>query len=365
MKTLMTLLLLVLASNAFAGASSTATGISRSMNPAISLNGLFLARWNNDNQSVEENFVKLQEAEIQFSSIVDPFWAADVVLAVHPAHVHADGSADHGMVTDLELAALRSTTMPAGLGLTLGKFYLPFGRHAALHTHQQPFTTAPIAQLLILGDHGLTEVGALVDWTAPLPWWSELQVYGVNGDAELFNTADREPAFGARWSNLWELGDEATVELGGSYLTGSAAPIGGLNGRVDVYGADLTWKWVSAGRAKGPAAEVSAELLLPEVERGRGDPLGWFVHAQTRLSRDWWLGAGYGRAQDVAPPEEEKMAGLTTWREWRVALTFAPSEYSALRLEGARLEELDGGPKDFRLSAQMNFTIGSHPAHNY
>lgn len=363
MKRILIPLLLVLA--VAAHASSTATGISRAMNPAISLNGLFLAQWNNDTQTSDENYVKLQEAEIQFSSIVDPFWAADVVLAIHPAHDHGDEEAAHGMETDLEIAALRSTAMPAGLGLTLGKFYVPFGKHAVLHTHQMPFTRAPIAQRMILGDHGLTEVGALAAWNAPLPWWSELQVYGVNGDAELFDAEDREPAFGAHWSNLWELGDEATLELGGSWLTGAAAPHEGAAGRLDVYGADLTWKWVASGRAKGPAAQVSAELLLPDPEHGEGDPLGWFVHAQTRLARNWWAAVGYGRVEDIELHEHEKADELTAWREWKVALTFAPSEFSALRIEGARLEEIDGAATDFRLSAQMNFTIGSHPAHNY
>ncbi|MCP4798537.1 MAG: hypothetical protein GY893_01145, partial [bacterium] len=51
--------------------SSTATGVSRLMNPAISVNGLFLGTTSRDNPTPEANGIFLQEAEVQFSSVVD------------------------------------------------------------------------------------------------------------------------------------------------------------------------------------------------------------------------------------------------------------------------------------------------------
>lgn len=358
---------LLLAGPALAGGSSTATGISRDMNPALSLNALFLAQWNDDTPTAEENFVKLQEAEVQFTSVVDPYWTADVVLAFHPVHAH-EGEEAHGLVTDLEIAALQSTAMPAGLGLTLGRFYVPFGKHSVLHTHQYPFTRAPIVLRSFLGDHGLTEIGAKVDYTVGLPWWSELSIAGLNGDAEIFDAEDRAPVWAAHWSNLWEVSDGGTLELGGSWLSGPGAPHEGEAGDLTVSGIDLTWRWESVTRSHGPALQLSAEYVLPDPEHGEGDPAGWFVHAQGRVGRNWWLGAGYGRADDVALHDhEEEKAGeeLLDWTEWKAALTYAPSEYSSLRAEVWRLEAADGGPADVRVSVQWNFTIGSHPAHLY
>lgn len=354
---LITAAALALTASIAAGASSTATGVSNAMNPAISLNALFLGQWNDDTPTAHENFVKLQEAEIQLTSVVDPFWTADVVLAFHPAHAH-DGEEAHGMETDLELATLTSTAMPAGLGLTLGRFYLPVGRHAVLHTHQYGFSRAPLAQQLILGDHGLTEIGAKVDATLPLPWWSEVAVYGVNGDAEIFDAEDRSPAYGAHWSNLWDLTDDATFELGGSYLAGPAARHEDLAGELNLLGVDATWKWVASGRSQGPAAEVSVEAYLPDADNAAADPTGWFALGQYRVHRDWWLGAGYGRVNDV------EVAG-TDWSEWRAAATYAPSHFSSLRAEVSRIEEIDGAASDLRVAVQWNFTIGSHPAHLY
>ncbi len=367
MKNVITAALAVLLTAQFAvAASSTATGVSRQQNPAISLNALFLGQWNDDTPTADENFAKLQEAEIQFSSVVDPFWTADVVLSFHPAHDH-DGEEAHGLIADIEVAEIHSTSMPAGFGLTLGKFYAPFGRHAVLHTHQYPFTRAPLAQRMILGDHGLTEIGAKVDWTAPMPWWSEVSVYGVNGDAEIFDAEDRAPVFGARWSNLWDVSDGGTLELGGSYLSGPGALHEDEAGDLAVSGLDLTWKWASVTQSQGPAANISAELMMPDHEHGEGDPMGWFLHAQTRVHRNWWLGAGYGRVDDMMEHHHDEKADheLADWTEWKAAVTFAPSEFSALRAEVSKIEEVDGEMSDLRVSVQWNVTIGSHPAHLY
>ena len=364
------LAVLALGAMTAAAGTSTATGVSRTMNPAISLNALFLGQWNDDTPTADENFAKLQEAEIQFSSVVDPFWTADVVVAFHPAHAE-DGEEAHGLVTDLEIAALQSTRLPAGLGLTLGRFYVPFGKHSLLHTHQYPFTRAPIAVQAFLGDHGLTEVGAKLDYTVGLPWWSELSVAGVNGDAEIFDAEDRAPAYAVHWTNLWDVSDGGTLELGGSWLSGPGALHEGEAGGLDVWGADLTWRWESVTRSHGPAASVSAEIIAPDPEHAEGDPFGWFVNAQARVQRNWWVGLGYGQASDASglehdhAEEAEAEDELLDWTEWKAALTYAPSEYSALRLEAAHLEAADGGPSDLRVSLQWNFTIGSHPAHLY
>ena len=113
--------------------STTATGVSRAMNPAISVNSLVMGQVSRDDDSVEANTIDLQEMEMQFTSIVDPFWKADLVVAVHPEHGH-DGEEAHGYAVDLEVARLEYLNMPRGLGLTLGKDYVGFGKHLPLQS---------------------------------------------------------------------------------------------------------------------------------------------------------------------------------------------------------------------------------------
>jgi len=361
--------------------STTATGVSRTMNPALSVNGLFRAQMSSQNAGPEHNRIALQEAEAQFTSIVDPFWKANLILALHPAHHHADSTGEdhaHGMELDVEEAYLDGRSLPAGLALRLGKFFLPFGKHVPLHTHQFPFAEAPLAVQAFLGDHGLTEVGALVTATVPVPWYSDLRIYGVNGDAEIFDAENTNLAWGGRLTNLWDVSATATLELGASGLLGPDGQHPGKKKDLRVLGADLTYKWVSGTRSKGPALTVTGEVILPRPQEREGDPLGWYALAQYRVHRNWWMGASHGRADSglepdfsavpahgqEAPEHHHDRFTDDVW-ETKFNLTFAPSEFSALRAEVGWFNPSAEGEDDLWLSLQCNFTIGSHPAHLY
>jgi hypothetical protein len=377
--------------------ATTATGVSREFNPAISVNTLLLGRVADQSTDTAVNGVDLQEAEIQFTSIVDPYWKANLVFAVHPEHGHdhaeeEEGAEEHahgGYTGHVEVAYVDGTNLPWNLALRLGKDYLPFGKHVPLHTHQFAFVDAPVAVRTFLGDHSLTEVGARAARTLPVAWYSDLTVYAVDGKSEIFAGDSRDLAYGARWSNLFDLSVESTLELGGSWLHGPLGPgyllteehaEDVLMGDLDVWGADVTFKWVSAGASRGPALTLTGEVILPRPEQGAQDPLGWYAHAQYRFARNWWLGLGAG-AMDRDLPEhdhEEEHAeegehhhdhgALWMWeevREYKANLTWTPSEFSALRLEAARYDDQQGDADEWLFSLQVNFTIGSHPAHLY
>ena len=88
------------------GQSTTSSGVSNAFNPAVSVNALLLGRLADNSTDRTYNALDLQEAEVQFTSIVDPFWKAKLIFAVHPAHSHdheedAEAVADHGAHTDL------------------------------------------------------------------------------------------------------------------------------------------------------------------------------------------------------------------------------------------------------------------------
>ncbi len=361
--------------------SSTLTGASRSMNPAISVNGLFRGQASRDNPTADLNGFRIDGVEAQFSAVVDPFWRADVLVGMHPEHAHHDEDTEDAedahaanMVVDVEEAYIAGQSLPAGLGLKVGKFALPFGKHAPLHMHQFPFADTPVAVASFIGDHLFTDIGALGIVTVPVPWYSEVNLYGVNGDAMPFDSGNKNLAAGARLMNLWDLTEDATVELSGSYTHGADARHPGENMKVDMFGADLTWKWVSSARTRGPAMNVTVEAIWPDYEEGEGRPWGWYGIAQYRFQRNWWLGLGLGQADagiDHAqegddPDHEGHDHGLEgdLW-EYKINLTFAPSEFSALRAEVVYYQDKVTMEDDLRFIAQANFTIGSHPAHLY
>jgi len=356
--------------------SSTLTGTSRSMNPAISVNGLFRGEVSRDDPSPEVNGFRIDGVEAQFSSIVDPFWSADVLIGLHPGHGDQDTGADaghgDGMVVDVEEAYIDGRELPAGMGLRLGKFALPFGKHAPLHMHQFLFADAPAAIYTYLGDHLLSDTGVMVTLDAPLPWYSDVQVYGVSGQAEPFDSLDNGLAFGARWMNMWDLTEDATLEVGGSFLQGPDARYPGENQDVNFFGADLTWKWISSARTGGPAALVTVETVLPDYQGGGGNPWGWYALGRYRFHRNWWVGLELGQADadfesipEWGPGAGQGLEQQADLREYKINLTFAPSEFSFLRAGMVYYEDKLTGEDDLRLIAQANFTIGSHPAHSY
>ena len=92
------------------------------------------------------------------------------------------------------------------------------------------------------------------------------------------------------------------------------------------------------------------------------------------MRRTWWLGLGTGMVDralahdEAADPGDDHDHGLFAWneaREYKVNLTWVPSEFSAIRLEVAHYDDLQGDADDTLYSIQFNFTIGSHPAHLY
>jgi hypothetical protein len=352
--------------------STTATGVSNAFNPAISVNTLLLGQMADSSPERDYNQIDLQEAEVQFTSIVDPYWKANLVFAIHPAD---EGTGYGG---DVEAAYVDGTSLPGGFGLRLGKDFVPFGKHVPLHTHQFPFVRAPLAIAAFLGADGPSEAGVRVSHEIPLPWYTDVTVYGVDGRAEIFDGDDPDLAWGGRWDNVWDVGDEATFEVGGSYLRGPQSPANlappdsttAAAGDLTIWGVDATFKWISAARSKGPALTLTGEVVVPRSEGAANDPFGWYALAQYRFASNWWCGVEAGAA-DLDRPAHPAPAGdgaLFAWenaREYKLNVTWVPSEFSAVRVEAARYDDLVGNADDWLFCAQVNFTIGSHPAHLY
>jgi hypothetical protein len=351
--------------------SSTLSGVSRTMNPAISVNGLMRGQVSSLDNTADLNGFFMDGVETQFTAVVDPFWKANVNIAIHPEH--GDGES-HGVVyaTHVEGAYLDSQSLPRGWAVRAGRFRLPFGKHKQLHMHQFPFADSPVGLDAFLGDHGLIENGAQVGHALPLPWFSDLFAFAAAGDGEIFDAEDRSLAWGGRLVNVWDVSRDATLELSGSFLHGVDGRHPGEGRGVGFWGADLTWKWVSSARTGGPAVTLTGEVVLPDYEEGPGDPHGWYALAQYRVQRNWWLGLGLGQAKALDQPGEEVEGDGAhdhgfegeMW-EYKVNVTFAPSEFSFVRGEAGYYEDKVTGEHDWRGLVQVNFTIGSHPAHLY
>ena len=335
-------------------AFSTATGLSRTFNPAISVNGLFQgtyrSRDNDDPNAEVKTGLKVQELELQFSANVDKWLSANIRFTFEDDEFEIEEAFADILLIDR--VALRA-----------GQFYNHFGKHNLLHQHQFPFIDAPLVNQEIFGDEGLLEVGTGLNYLVPLPWYSELIFEFLQGDNEnLFNAPLNDDfAYLIHTKNLWDLNEDTTLELGGSYVTGRNGATGGAqHSKSQAAGANLTVKWKPAQRLRYQTLVWQTEYLGSWRETGPTTPDedkgGIYSFLQYQFQERWWAQARYdyfGLHRMVGTSEKHRYTGL---------VGYVASEFSALRLQYSFLDDIQD---EHQLILQLNFSLGSHPAHLY
>jgi hypothetical protein len=133
-----------------------------------------------------------------------------------------------------------------------------------------------------------------------------------------------------------------------------------------VWGADFQIKWRPPKLMRSRAMVLQSEYLEHKyfsADRSISDPEnGYYVLGMAQVSRFFWLQARYDSLRrpdyQLNSPDEERYRD-----RWSAAVAFVPTEFQAYKVE---YSEVDLGNQTERLMlAQINFTIGSHPAHAY
>ena len=336
---------------------SSVTGISRAFNPAISVNALFDGVWAGDadhhgaeDEHAEhehghgvgtETGLRVQEVELQLTSIVDAYFKADLILAF-----------PGGEGVELEEGFVTSQSLPAGLQLKVGRFYASLGRHNLLHAHQYLFLNGPLVHGHLLGDEGLVDDGVSISWLSPLPWYLEVTGQVLDGRSERFASPDgQDLLYLGHARSFWDMGSNWTAELGASSGRGTNA----AERTSSLLSANGTLQWRDLD-GWGRRAIWQTEYLRARDGTAHGDEEegGFYSSLQVQVARRWWLQARFDRMG--IPGDEE---------DWRLStlLGFVPSEFSSIRVQADRQETL--GETSNTIMLQLNVTIGSHPAHRY
>lgn len=366
---------------------SSGLGLSREYNPAIGANllmgGEYLSRdvaglaWPDAvRETAGETGILFQEAEVGLAAAVDPYFRADLIIALHRHEGEFHVEVEEGYVTTLFLPRVT---------LRAGKFYLPFGRHNTLHTHAFPFVDAPLTHTMFFGHEGLNEAAVEAAVLVPLPWFVEVSAWAANGDNEVLFHAlkGRDLAYGGRLHTLIEAGESVTTEIGGSYAGGRNV----AGGWSHVIGGDLTLRWRPASRERynqliwqseyvqlrrtGPRPVAPANgggeedadhehgtdldtLMASQAALASGlGGLYSFVAAQ--VAQRWWVQARFdalGYPCGEGGSRLHRASGL---------LAFVPTEFSAIRLQYSYFHE----GRVHQVLFQVNVTMGAHPAHAY
>ena len=336
-----------------------ATQSSKVFNPDIGMIGNFVGATGESRGGspaiAPTPFATLQESEVSFQAVVDPYARADFFLAIGEEGIEVE----EGYVT--------FPTLPGGLLVKAGKFRANFGRLNAFHNHTLPWIDRPLVMYNLLGgspldpDTGIKDAGVSVSRIIPA---GKLFLEGIaeiyRGDSGTLYKSNRRSDFSTveHLRAYADLTEATNIEFGGSYSRGHNEL--GSDFVTQLYGTDVTFRWRPLRRAIYHSLAARTELIwsrrnqLPSLQRA----FGGYASVDYGFIRRWFIGGRYDwaeRAADAAVQDRGESAVLTFW----------PSEFSQVRSQYRRTRYGDGQRVANELLFQLLFTIGAHGAHPF
>lgn len=365
--------------------------VAQTLNPDISVIGIFAAAWYSRNDPFvfaeddpQNTGVNLQELELAFQSIVDPYFRFDTFISLKQDSVEVE-----------EAYGTSLFSMPLNTQFRMGRMRAKFGRINQIHTHAQNFVTLPLVAAEFLGEH-LNPTSIETDFLIPVPWFMELSALGGSPDVETPTFATDEAnannlaylLYVFHLANFFEVSDSLGVNLGASFATGSNGT--GPKERSNLYGADLYAKYRPLRNSPYTEIKLQSEFMWRQADtpEEKLEDYGFYAEGIYRFAKRWNTGMRFdltdtntpvAGVQDGVELVSADSADLVSsrainpgetlglpGRAYRISpmLTFSPSEFSQFRLEYDYLNQNYAG-NQHAIFLQFQYAIGAHGAHPY
>jgi hypothetical protein len=323
-----------------------ANALSKIFNPDIAVMGDFLGVAGTNAVAPSPSF-EMQEAEVSFQSIVDPYARADVFFAFGEEGV------------ELEEGYVTFPTLPGGLLLKAGKMRAAFGKVNVMHTHVLPWADRPlVTRNLMGGGEGIADAGISVARILSNPWlFLEATGEVYRGQSSLFQATEPDDlTYVGRLRAYQDVSESANLDMGASFARGHNAA--GPSETTRLFGVDATFRYRPLRRAIYRRLSASTELVWSQrSELGGLDAFGTYVAADYQFSRRWFAGARYDYAErPLEPSLDDRSASLL--------VTYWPSEFSQIRTQFRRTRYAEGERAN-EILIQLLFSIGAHGAHAF
>ncbi len=329
----------------------------QSSNPDISVNVDFVGHYSSCEGGEFDDEFLLRHFEIGFAGYIDPFTRADIFLGF--------GRHDGEWHTHLEEAYLTYLGLPWDLQARAGRFKTTFGKANPQHLHALPWVEHPLMIQNYFGHGGLSGDGIGVSWLIPNPWdkYIELTYEVINNDSSLFAGEETDDFVHLlHLKNFFDLSAASTLEAGLTFATAPNDEGHGGN-RTMVEGVDLTYKWRPPRTGKYRSFLWQTEVLAAQADLIGGQETTWgmYTAADYQFARRWVAGARYDYSQ---------MPYSSSMHEhgYSAYLTFLQSAYLYWRLGYQYTDRnfrVHGDEREHELFLQSNFSLGTHPAHDY
>jgi len=309
-------------------------------NPRLTAFGDVLYTLGVDDQGVMPGSTPwVRSFEMDIRADVDPFAKAVAILAVEqepPELRPAPGEeAESGFEVAPEELYVDLVTLPAGLSARVGKFKQAFGVTNRAHPHDWPWPDTPLPMASVLGEEGLNDVGAQLEWRVPNPWG-----LGLTLDGAAVSGAPLDPD-GETALPAW-LGRAEVFQRWGQVELGAGASAYGLQ-RDRLQGADLMLRW---RKDSWRSVVLLAEAFQKVTDGTAGDP-GWTATLQIQPTRSLYWGLRADQSGDA----------------WRYGTWLSAYTTEFLRVRGG--VETNQDLSEELVNLQLTFVWGSHPVEPY
>jgi hypothetical protein len=290
--------------------------------------------------------LQLNEAEMSFQAIVDPYARADFFLSASP-----DGfEVEEGFIT--------FPTLPGGLLMKVGKMKAQFGKVNTMHSHVMPWVDEPLPMVNLLGgEEGLNDSGISVSKLIMNPLMF-LEATGeiYDGENSLFKSHSRSDlTYVGRLRGYRDVNEATNLDLGTSFAYGHNDT--GPDFTTKVFGLDATVRYRPLRRAIYKRFIGRTELFWSrrEQEPAQVNAFGAYVSGEYQFAQRWFAGARYDWSDRAAN-------SALTDKSGSILVTYWPSEFSQVRGQFRRTAYAEGVNAN-ELLFQFLFSIGAHGAH--
>ena len=296
----------------------------------------------------------LNETELSFQSVVDPYIRADFFVSFgRDPDTHKYGaSIEEGYLTTLSL--------PAKLQLKVGKFREAVGKINPTHPHALPFIDLPNAYVNYFGEEGLNDEGASLSWLLPNKvFYQELVFQATSGAGEspIFTRAhDNRFVYLGHLKNFFTINDNATLEFG---LTGITGP-NDSSRNTNMGTADITYKWKPLQMNTYKSLTWQSEFFYSNADyasNGTANSFGLYSFVEYQIAKRWFLTGRYDYAQKPYNKNLSEQA-------YSLSAGWLATEFQKIEFEG-KLTNPDFQSAYNQFWLRWIFVIGAHGAHQY
>jgi hypothetical protein len=324
-------------------------------NPQISVVGDFASTLHSN--SGEQRHTDFREIEFGFAADADPFIRVIAILSVHREQPPAGSppGTEAATVWDLEEAYARATHLGGGLSADIGKVKAAFGRVNRNHIDQLEYLDFPLVIQDVLGPEGMSQPGLALMYRFPGDRFNELtfNVLDAGDQGPVFNgSSNNHPVYVGHYRTFFDFSEDLSAQLGATYLSGPGA--GNTDSGGNSYGLDYVMKY-GPGRPTG-AWIFEAEAYSTKFPGMSDRQFGAFARLAYEFRPRMWFTGGYDHSEIPGTSDEHHgfLAGLT----------YKITEFSHWRLEYQKIESNFEPSRDV-LTFQLQWLIGTHPAHKY